>query len=274
MEKVLYDIIKLTQGQLHEYLYDYLIKKGYEPQEEISRDLAHPQNRYIYAPGDIPVLLVAHLDTVHREIPTEIFFDAEHRVMWSPQGIGGDDRAGVYGILKVLEHCKPHVIFLHDEEVGGVGARVAAYGLDIPNVNFMIEFDRRGNKDAVFYDCGNEDFQQHILDFGFELNYGSFSDISILAPIWDLAAVNLSIGYFNEHTRYEYINLNYLDETVEKTIKIIKESDPNVLYDYQEIYYPPYRQTTLLEGENFQEDDIMTLEEFYQIFGRPTGEEQ
>ena len=56
------------------------------------------QRGFLYAEGTVPVLLVAHLDTVHRTQPETICYSADGTVMMSPQGIGGDDRAGVYMI--------------------------------------------------------------------------------------------------------------------------------------------------------------------------------
>lgn len=264
MENILFDIVKKSQAQLHNYLVDYLKGKGYD---EIQQD----DEAFIYAKGESPILMVAHLDTVHRELPQDVFYDEKQRVLWSPQGIGGDDRAGVYGILKILEHCKPHVIFLHEEEVGGVGASWAANTLNIPKVNFMIELDRKGSDDAVFYDCGNQEFQDHILSFGFKLNYGSFSDISILSPEWDIASVNLSIGYYNEHTPREFIKLDELDATVDKVINIIKCSDSNKFYDFQEVYYPPTKYFTT-SSSNFKfgedEDPEDTAEILNRLFGK------
>ena len=43
--------------------------------------------------------------------------------MWCPDGIGGDDRCGVFNILDILSQgYLPHVIFSWNEEIGGVGA--------------------------------------------------------------------------------------------------------------------------------------------------------
>ena len=58
---------------------------------------------YLYAIGDIPIGLVAHVDTVFPEPPEDIYYDREKGVMWSPQGLGADDRAGVFAILKIIQ---------------------------------------------------------------------------------------------------------------------------------------------------------------------------
>ena len=57
----------------------------------------------IIAHGTIPIALVAHMDTVFQTPPTEIFYDREAQVIWSPYGLGADDRAGIYGIYYLLK---------------------------------------------------------------------------------------------------------------------------------------------------------------------------
>lgn len=152
------------------------------------------------------MLLVAHLDTVHREVPTVLCQSQDGRYLMSPQGIGGDDRAGVYMILQVLHRVRCHVLFCEDEEIGGHGARAFTKSGIAPAVRYMVELDRRGDNDAVFYGCGNREFHKFILGFGFTEDRGSFSGISILAPRFDIAAVNLSAGYYNAHQLHEMID--------------------------------------------------------------------
>lgn len=209
------------QEGLANYLNEWLVESGSFQDEEV----VYVQNSFIYAQGDIPVCLVAHLDTVHRSLPSTIYHDEEKCVLWAPEGIGGDDRCGVYAILKILEEgLKPHVIFTFDEEIGGLGASVASSMLN-PELNYMIEIDRRGKDDCVFYDCANKDFISYVEEFGFNCNWGTFSDISYLAPAWGCAAVNLSAGYLNEHTNQEIIRYDWLFDTIAKIKKMLLDSD-------------------------------------------------
>ena len=169
--------------------------------------------------------LVAHMDTVEKEPPKDIYYDQEAKVMWSPQLLGADDRAGIYAILQIIEAgYRPSVIFTKDEEQGCAGTQAIATKIpDCPleNLKAIFQLDRRGSKDCVFYDCDNQDFTKYVESFGFEEDTGSFSDISILGPAWGVAAVNLSVGYYNEHSKYEYLKCNELDETIEKVKKIL-----------------------------------------------------
>lgn len=193
---------------------------------------------YIYAAGDIPVALVAHLDTVFKSLPTSIFYDKEQNVMWSPQGLGADDRAGVFSICQIIKSgLKPHVIFTTDEEIGGFGARtISRIACPFKDLRFIVELDRRGEKDCVFYDCDNKDFQKYIEGFGFKTDWGSFSDISYIAPAWKVAAVNLSIGYYGEHSQTEILSISNMLSTIEKVKVILKEDDlPS--FEYVECEY-------------------------------------
>ena len=66
---------------------------------------------YLVAIGDIPVGLVAHADTVFKSPPKDFFYDKDKNVMWSPQGLGADDRAGIFAIMKIVSlGQRPHII--------------------------------------------------------------------------------------------------------------------------------------------------------------------
>lgn len=199
------EIFQFSQERLKQTLETELIENGYAVRK---------QRGFLYAEGTVPVLLVAHLDTVHRTQPETICYSADGTVMMSPQGIGGDDRAGVYMILRLIQSCHCHVLFCEDEETGGQGARSFVSTGIVPQVNYILELDRRGCNDAVFYRCQNRQFARHITEFSFQTSVGSFSDISILAPKLDLAAVNLSTGYYNAHQTGEYVRLDEVENLI------------------------------------------------------------
>lgn len=223
------EILRKSQSELKVLVKEYIEKIGYKP---IIGD------GFIYAKGEIPIMLVAHMDTVHRTKPTNIYYDKDQKVMWSPQGIGGDDRCGVYIILKLLNEFKPYILFTEDEEKGGIGARKTIESIKKPNVKFIIEIDRRGKNDCVFYNCDNKDFHKYIEKFGFTSAWGTYSDIVDLSNEWDIASVNLSSGYYNEHTTSETINTDDMVNTYNRVIEILKDDKNNKKYfDYQKKTY-------------------------------------
>ena len=168
------DILRMRQKELKHYLAGHLKKLGYETVKK---------KGFLYAEGTVPVLLVAHLDTVHNELPHIICRSEDGRYIMSPQGIGGDDRCGVYMILQIISEVRCHVLFCEDEETGGQGAKAfERSGIQI-DVNYIVEVDRRGNNDAVFYNCDNPKFSEFVCSFGFREAMGSFSDIPLLRHI-------------------------------------------------------------------------------------------
>ena len=198
---------------------DHFIRKYYKK--------VYTTDSYIYAIGDAPVVLLAHLDTVFANPPTDIYYDTKKSVIWAPSGLGADDRAGVLAIMKiVLDGLRPSIIFTTGEEIGGVGARafVRNFPSPTPSLKYLIQLDRRGSVDAVFYNCANDIFTQYVESFGFVENFGTFTDISTICPRWKIAGVNLSIGYENEHTLGEVFHTNYFLATYEKVKTMISES--------------------------------------------------
>lgn len=191
------------------------------------------KKNYILVRGEAPVMLVAHLDTVHHEPVREICKTENGNILMSPQGIGGDDRCGVYALNAVYEQSKvkPWLLFTCEEEVGGLGAeqfclkhQSKKLPKELDDLKLLIEIDRKGKNDAVYYDCDNPEFEKYITSKGFKTQYGSFTDISSIAPELGMAAVNLSSGYYNAHTQHEYINRKHLNKTVQKVIEIVAES--------------------------------------------------
>lgn len=250
-----YDIFRMTQKQLKQYLCNVLKQSDYKP---ICKD------GFLFAQGTIPVLLVAHMDTVHKKVPKDICV-SDTGIIMSPQGIGGDDRCGIMAILEIIQHLKCSVLFTEDEEIGCVGASKFANtkickSLD---VNFIVEIDRRGSNDAVFYECDNPEFQSTIEQYGFVTKYGSFSDICVIAPEMGVAAVNISSGYYNEHQIEEYVNINELFHNIDRLIDLITNNCDNYFqymesdhaYYYDEFSYLPEGSIIVLEnGQTIEYD--------------------
>lgn len=217
-------ILKMTQPELKKNLFSELRLSGYKK--------VFQPNGFVYAAGSIPVLLIAHLDTVHRTPVNTICYSKDGNVLMSPEGIGGDDRAGVYMILEIIKEHKCHVLFCEDEERGAIGARKFTSSKHRPNVNYIIEFDRRGSNDAVFYNCDNRDFADFICGYGFKEEFGSFSDISIIAPHLGIAAVNISAGYYNEHNQHETIRMKDVENNINRAKQIVSAKTER--YEYVE----------------------------------------
>ena len=217
--KLFESLVSLTQNSMRRALYSYL-KKRYK------KVIVAPE--YLYAVGEIPIALVAHMDTVFSSPPEDIYYDERKGVCWSPDGLGADDRAGIFAILTILKHgYRPSIIFTTDEEIGAVGASQLVEDIKTPEseLKYIIQLDRRGTNDCVFYDCNNRDFVEYIEKFGFVETFGSFSDISIICPAWGIAGVNLSIGYEDEHSISETLRVGAMLNTIQKVENMLKVKD-------------------------------------------------
>lgn len=251
-------LAKMSQKELKAVLAKHLAECGYP---------VKANKGYVYAKGKVPVLLVAHLDTVHKQRIKSIYYNQDRTRLMSPEGIGGDDRAGVFIILQVIKNYRCHVLFCEDEEIGAIGARAFTKSKIKPAVNYIVEVDRRGANDAVFYRCDNPDFTDFVCAFGFKKEFGSFSDISVIAPHLGIAAVNLSAGYHNEHTKSEFVDLLEMEATIERIMRMVET--PSEKFDFIERHlfsrysnYGEYGQQVLdLWGHMGREQETGTKEE-------------
>lgn len=216
--KTFEQLCSLSQGGMQKTLNTYL-KSKYK-RVVSTRD-------YIYAIGDIPIALVAHMDTVFPKPAEEIFYDRRKNVIWSPDGLGADDRAGIFAIIQIIRRgLRPHIIFTTDEEKGCIGAdRLARIKCPFKDLRYVIQLDRRGANDCVFYDCDNKDFVSYVEEFGFVEAIGSFTDICSFCPEWKVAGVNLSIGYQNEHSKSEVLYVGHMLNTIEKVCNMLNEKE-------------------------------------------------
>lgn len=199
---------------------------------------------YVYAAGG-PVALVAHMDTVWDNPPETICWDENYQIAWSPDGAGFDDRAGIAAILEIIEQrakinaSLPTIFFMAHEEDGGSSAKMLTniYRLcPVKDIKFLIELDRANCNDSVYYYCGNQKFQDYINNFGFNTAEGTFSDICFLGNTWDIAAVNLSIGYVHEHTIAEHLYMEWMNNTIKKVNFILNDAEYETIpkFDYQQ----------------------------------------
>ena len=229
--KLFTTIAKMSQKSLLKSMNTFL--KKYYPSNKI---VSTPD--YILCEGTAPIMLVAHLDTVFKQPSKNIYYDKEEGVVWSPQGLGADDRAGVFAIMKIIQNgFRPHICFTTEEERGGIGARLLTkrYPKATLDIKYIVQLDRQGTYDCVFYYCDNMAFQDFIEKYGFITDWGTFSDISTICPAWKIAGVNLSVGYFNEHSTIETLHVKALYSTILKVQKMIAEIDNAPYFEYIEL---------------------------------------
>jgi tripeptide aminopeptidase len=185
--------------------------------------------------------LVAHTDTVHDIIPVGNF--SIHRspdgllFAWDSlharqTGIGGDDKVGIYIALSIMDElpaCK--CAFFRDEEIGCLGAGLANLEF-FEDCAFAIEADRRGYGDVIRHagstELHGDEFanalKPYLKEYGYANAFGMMTDVQRLKEKGlTIAAANFSCGYYEPHTRYEYIDKAQMEQTRAMLLAICQE---------------------------------------------------
>jgi len=215
-------LYKKTQKEVIKYVKDILKSKKISFKE-------HCGNLYSIRFEGLPVF-VAHMDTVNDfDMKKQLMFDKELQILSRQDGIlGADDKAGVNLILNHIENV--NFIFTIDEEIGALGMQDLVDKSKLLedliefNVSCAIELDRKGTNDilgdAHGY-CG-KDLQVQLENAlpAYLGNVGVFTDIDYLCDI--IASTNISVGYFNQHSKNEYLDVKHFNWVNDKMVELNK----------------------------------------------------
>ena len=198
----------------------------------ITKNTTNPEN---YA------CVVAHMDTVHnftsaRELIIKNNIITARYIKSGVQcGLNADDCNGILVALQLLETLPNlKVCFTTKEEVGGIGAEEAANNIEFfLNVRYLIQADRHGKDDLITHTNGinsaSEKFVDDIQSLMEKYEYfegtGTFTDVGVLADKLLISGVNVSCGYYNEHTYREYCDINELNNCLNFIYDIITTLD-------------------------------------------------
>ena len=150
------------------------------------------------------ILGVAHMDFVG--VPYRFDVDVKARRIYTPRL---DDRLGVFILLDLLPSFGVNLDLLltDSEELGRSTA--SEFTPKSHDYNWMVEFDRRGDG-VVMYDYEYDDtWKDAIANHGFDVQFGSFSDISTLTGL-GVCGMNVGVGYHHEHSSQCYMELSQL----------------------------------------------------------------
>ncbi len=157
--------------------------------------------------------------------------------------LGADDKAGMVVLLYMIEKKVPGLYyFFLGEEVGCIGSGKLAgvwQETEFYNVvNKVVSFDRRGTKSVITHQwygrCCSDEF---ALELSMRLNttgeelYLEPDDTGVLtdsAKFMDIVpeCTNISVGYYNEHTKNESQDIEYLQKLCRSVCKIDWETLP------------------------------------------------
>jgi len=237
------------EEQMVQFLIDWLTENNI--------DYTVDEHLNVYATkqtGDLPdgfmfPCVVSHTDTVHNidtiNVVEEQLKNAQGEIKLSlkaynnegnPTGIGGDDKCGIYACLELLKELPfLKAAFFVSEETGCHGSRKADKSF-FSNVGYAIQFDAPENWMITERCWGTtlfdrtSDFFKHCNDilvesFPSELRYFShpYTDVYALKESFDFSCINISIGYYNYHTKNEYVVVEDVYNGIEVGKKMIEK---------------------------------------------------
>lgn len=180
------------------------------------------------------IIFSCHTDTVDRKDGfREIFHDELMETIFAVDDIlGADDCAGVFLMLAMIEKNIPgRYIFHRAEEIGALGASWILENTPnlLYNIEHAIAFDRRGSSDVITHmfigeTCSHASAMA-ISDLLGDENYtfspteGVFTDTMIYCGHVK-NCTNVSVGYYDEHTKNEFIDLIYFQWLVNRVTTI------------------------------------------------------
>lgn len=234
----LLNLLVMKQDDLFTYLLNKYAKynRGY-----------YPNNFLVLKSSNVnkPMLCV-HLDTINDasdKTPTysDFVYNTKKKTIELSRHsnlscVGGDDRCGVYIIDKYFNELikKYHIGFFCDEEVGGIGSSNIAKALnDDSSISCFIGLDRKGSNEVATYGYDNTDLIEAFTSLCYKEAYGTFTDASNIASEGVLACVNLSVGYDNEHTKVEFIDVSVIHKTAKTLIQVELLED---CYESENVY--------------------------------------
>lgn len=183
--------------------------------------------------------IVAHMDTVHRIEPGESLVPVEISGLvtgilypsMQQGGIGGDDKCGIYAALRSWQSLdNVRVVFFVDEESGCNGS-YASDAAFFRECRYVLQADRRGASDFVTDISGplsSSAFLKAVKPLlkkhGFSQSPGGLTDVMALRDIGvGVSVANMSAGYYEPHSRGEYIDLTALENTVALMLAICRK---------------------------------------------------
>jgi putative aminopeptidase FrvX len=191
--------------------------------------------------------LVCHLDQVQKlhSDDFEVRQDGDKLYGWSEsnqqqEGLGADDKNGIYVCLRCLEECSCLKVFMAvGEEKGCIGSNRANMDFFSDSL-YVLEPDCKGGKEPHCVlrgiPCASNDFIEalQLEANGYTLTEGKNSDILALT-LNDIgvSCINLPVGYHNPHKDDEYTIVPELEHCLAFVKQIIDTHHRRFPHQYQ-----------------------------------------
>lgn len=169
----------------------------------------------IFQDNGAKILGVAHLDAVGKTTP-----EISGNIIKCMQL---DDRLGAWVLLELLPQlgCPAFDVLLTDNEERGDSTAQHFTPPSGRSYNWIFEFDRMGT-DVVMYDYEDDESEKLLQEYGFQLGFGSFTDICHLDHL-GCKAFNFGTGYHNQHRKECYADLNDTSEMAQRFVAFAQE---------------------------------------------------
>jgi len=212
----------------------------------------------VYVPDNLHKsvpMLVAHSDTVFPHIP-DSFRIKKGRLSCKNKGIGlgADDRNGCFLLHQLmLKRPQDFIFAVFDlEELGCLGSRSFNLFAIQDLVSVFIGLDRKGSNEFALYGYESEELLTLLDTFpNYHTDFGSITDVMILAENSNICCFNLSVGYYKQHAEREFT----IVRDVERAEKFLLNLPPefwgkqyfadNIFYDHEymsdyDLLHSPY----------------------------------
>jgi len=175
------------------------------------------------------VAFMSHHDTVHHTDGRQIVqIMDDHAFSTGNDCLGADCTTGIYIMLRMIEEGVPGVYVVHaGEEIGCVGssALVKDFPAWIGQVDAAISFDRKGYTSIITHQMGARtcsdafaDSLADILDMSMvKDSTGAYTDSNEYVD-YISECTNISVGYFNQHTKKESQDLVFLEYLIQSLV--------------------------------------------------------
>lgn len=271
------------ESKMVEFLVNYLTIEGYD----WNRD--EYNNVYVTKgtldEGEFYPMFISHTDTVH-ELIDQINVKEEYLVRpytfgkdfgteqslclkaydndENPTGIGGDDKCGIFICLELLQKLnKVKVAFFVSEETGCHGSKMVDTEF-LKDVGYCVQYDAPGDHlisyscfGTILYDMDGKFFKTALSSitksFGNEMLVQShpYTDIMMIKQKSDLSCLNMSCGYYNMHTKNEFVCLDDVERAITAGLNLVKDLG---LQKY-EFKYEPVKPKSQYDFDHTKEED-------------------
>jgi putative aminopeptidase FrvX len=201
----------------------------------------------------------AHMDTVHDIYETftlKVKRRGQHEMLLAHSGslqvgTGGDDKCGILACFEALDRFDAiKVAFFTQEEYGLIGSSNVCHTW-FSDVGYVIQLDRYGRGDFIcrtWWDRTVSDefldaIENSMLTYGYIEAEGLITDsINLYEEGIGISCVNVSCGYYQHHTKSEFVDLNELYNSILFLYDIIDD------LGYKE--YPKMKEKRIYGGES------------------------